>query len=67
MNFYYDPILGLQYTTTTLYLMDIEMLPEKLDIDNFLKECQKFQTCLGFISSTHSGVEPILNITQNYI
>ena len=67
MNFYYDPILGLQYTATILYLIDLEMLPEKTDIDNFLKEWQKFQNYLGFIPSTHSCVEPILNITQNYI
>lgn len=67
MNFYYDPILGLQYTTTILYLMDIKMLPEKLDVDNFWEEWQYLERYSNFIPSTHSGVEPILNITQNYI
>lgn len=46
LNFYYDPILGLQYTySEVLILFDIESIPNTIDFDTeqwirFLKETE---------------------------
>lgn len=55
MNFYYDPILGLQYTLLTdFFTIDIDAIP-KLDIEYWLK----------FIKET--GVLPIDSTSSQYI
>lgn len=63
MNFYYDPILGLQYTYLgDLFIIDVDALPQ-FDVEywmNFLK-----QTGLILIDPTEQpAIEQILNITE---
>lgn len=58
MNFYYDPILGLQYTYLGDYfLIDIAALPQ---VDDILKQFRQQGVCIG----ESPIIERILNITQ---
>jgi hypothetical protein len=42
MNFYYDPILGLQYDYLgEIIQFDVESLPEDLNIQHFLEEWRR--------------------------
>lgn len=57
MNFYYDPILGLQYTYLgNLFLIDIAMLPQNFDIEENIK--------LLVESIKKPYIERVLNITE---
>jgi hypothetical protein len=62
MNFYYDPILGLEYDCLeNLILLDIEVLPEnfKFDLEYWLKHVNE----IGVYLVDKSITPPIENIT----
>ena len=63
MNFYYDPILGLQYTYLgELFLINIDALPQ-FDVEyllNFLKE----PGLMPIDPIEQPAIEQILNITN---
>jgi hypothetical protein len=63
MNFYYDPILGLQYTYLgDLFLIDVDALPS-FDVEQWMKYMR--QTGLQIVESgTSPIIERILNITE---
>lgn len=53
MNFYYDPILGLQYTCIGFHiLIDIDTLPSDTSIEEVFKLCRE-QGILFLDSSTN--------------
>ena len=66
MNFYYDPILGLEYTYLGETIQfDIKSLPEDLNIEQFLEEWKRncniyLYTGINF----YPQVETIGNITN---
>lgn len=68
MNFYYDPILGLQYTYLgDLFLIDIEMLPQ--DFNMSTEEILKYIRQIGIqlVDTTEPKypiIEQVLNITE---
>ena len=48
MNFYYDPILGLQYTVLCFMLIvDIKDIPKDLNLEEFYKKWHYFNEELG--------------------
>ena len=64
MNFYYCPIRGLRYSYLgELYSIDISVIPQNMDIEDFLKDW-KINWDTKF--DTPSGVEVIGRVT-NYI
>lgn len=66
MNFYYDPILGLQYNYLgDLFLIDIEMIPQnyKFDAEKWIKYMREIG--IQKVESYKSPIiETILNITN---
>lgn len=66
MNFYYDPILGLQYNyLEELFLIDIDMLPEdiKFDSEYWIKYIKEMGVML--MDTTNSPIiQRVLNITN---
>ncbi len=64
MNYYYDPILGLQYNYLgELLLIDIEMLPQDIDIEYWIKYIN--ETGVMLVDSINSPIiERVLNITE---
>lgn len=63
MNFYYDSILGLQYTCLgETFIIDIEVIPKFIDIKGFLENWKEMMYCKGIESS--NGVECFLKITD---
>ena len=57
MNFYYDPILGLQYTYLgDIFLIDVVMLPQDFDTEDKIK--------LLIDSIKKPYIERVLNITE---
>jgi hypothetical protein len=70
MNFYYDPILGLQYTYLgDLFLIDIDAIPV-LDFTNFnIEDWIKYmkQAGIQLVDTTEPKypiIEQVLNITE---
>lgn len=58
MNYYYHPILGLQYTNIGDYfIIDIANIPQEFDVDYWLKHL--FEKGVKFTDS----VEKVLKIT----
>jgi hypothetical protein len=66
MNYYYDPILGLQYDYLgELFLIDIDMLPQdtEFNIEYWIKYIN--QTGVMLLDSVSSPIiERVLNITN---
>jgi hypothetical protein len=64
MNYYYDPILGLQYNYLgELLLIDIDMLPQDIDIEYWIKYIN--ETGVMLVDSVNSPIiERVLNITE---
>jgi hypothetical protein len=66
MNYYYDPILGLQYDYLgELFLIDIDMLPQdtEFNIEYWIKYIN--QTGVMVVDSVYSPIiERVLNITN---
>ena len=63
MNFYYDPILGLQYNNLGDYiLLDLKVIPEDITVEKFLEECKFMHSQIEI--QFYSCVEPILKITN---
>lgn len=68
MNFYYDPILGLQYASLeTSYLLDTAVVPDNLSTKEFIKKWDFYANTLGLVFSDPNNCRPILNITQEMI
>lgn len=66
MNYYYDPILGLQYDYLgELFLIDIDMLPEeiKFDSERWIK-CIKEMGVMLLDTTESSMIQRVLNITN---
>lgn len=66
MNFYYDPILGLQYDCLGDYcIIDIEMLPQniKFDIEEWMKYLKDIKVQL-YDTVRSTPIEKILKITD---
>jgi len=66
MNFYYDPILGLQYTNLhPTIILDIAVIPKDLDIKQFLKEWQESYNLFWDTEiNYYPQIEVIGNITE---
>ena len=66
MNYYYDPILGLQYTHLgNLFLIDIDALPKNFEFN--AERWVKYIREMGVQPITQSEipiVEQVLNITE---
>jgi thioredoxin reductase len=65
MIFYYDPILGLQYSTMQFFAIKIDVLPKTTTT---LKECLELINKQGIIlkdSNEQTSVEPINIIHTN--
>lgn len=66
MNYYYDPILGLQYDYLgELFLIDIEMIPQdtEFNIEYWIKYIN--QTGVMLVDSVETPIiEKFLNITN---
>jgi hypothetical protein len=64
MNFYYDPILGLQYDYLgDLFLINLDNLPQNLFPKEYLDLWQQKGTFF-FDSVRYQTIEPILKITN---
>lgn len=66
MNFYYDPILGLQYTfLDMLYSIDLRYIPEdvKFDIEMWIKYAKEINISI-LQPQTEPCIEIIGQITQ---
>ena len=64
MNFYYDPILGLQYDCLgELFIIDLNCVPQNINLEEFIKECKKFAS-VGITPIQYSSVEIIGQITE---
>ena len=64
MNFYYDPILGLQYDCLgELFIIDLERIPQDLNLYEFIKEWKKFAS-VDITPIEYSSVEIVGQITQ---
>jgi len=69
LNFYYHPILGLQYTCLDdLFEIDIAMIPQEFDVEKIITIMK--QTGVQFVNSErevpYTPIQQILQIT-NYI
>jgi hypothetical protein len=66
MNFYYDPILGLQYDFLGVNIMvDINSLPEDFKAEEFLEKWkQSYAVYLDTWTNVYPQVEIIGNITN---
>ena len=63
MNFYYDPILGLQYTAFGMFIeFDVTSLPNNLDTKDFIQRWQRWSN-IGISPMDYSSV----TITSNFI
>jgi hypothetical protein len=61
MNFYYDPILGLQYTCLgAIFEIDIATIPEEYTFEDYAKICKRYYE-QGFI---FGNVNTWMNITD---
>ena len=50
MNFYYDPILGLQYTDLGVYLeIDICTIPSDFNVEEFIKMWEYYSQETGIL------------------
>lgn len=47
MNFYYDPILGLQYNYIELVILDIVDIPISMSIQEFIKDWEYWSKKIG--------------------
>ena len=68
MNFYYDPILGLQYEYLgELFIIDLACLPKNIEFDSeqFLKHLR--QTGVQLTSSSKGSPIEVLERITNYI
>jgi hypothetical protein len=64
MNFYYDPILGLQYDyLEELFSIDLIWIPKDLNLEEFIKEWRRFAS-LSIMPIQYSSVEIIGQITE---
>ena len=65
MNFYYCPIRGLQYSYLgELYIVDISVLPQNIDIESFLKTWQEQRCQLGV---DFTGRVEVVGMITNYV
>ncbi len=63
MNFYYDPILGLQYTYLgDLFLINIDAVPQ-LDVKKWT-ELIRQTGMYPIVPTEHPIIERVLNITE---
>jgi|GEM_PF-5079102 len=65
MNFYYDPILGLQYTDLGVYLeIDVCTIPSDFNIEEFIDTWKSYeQQGLMWIDSS-IDCQPFIKITD---
>jgi hypothetical protein len=67
MNFYYDPILGLQYTAFGMCIeFDLKYIPSDLDVEKFITEWYKVNLDVGFLAIC-SDVTTYVSITSDFI
>jgi hypothetical protein len=67
MNFYYDPIRGLQYTNLgELFLIDLNVIPNDFNVEKFIKEWQKWAT-FNWIPLKESQIRTVGRITTDFI
>lgn len=59
MDFYYDPVLGLQYScNSSILIIDVAAIPNGFSIDEFISEYMK-KSQIGFITSVPNMVMEI--------
>ena len=64
MNFYYDPILGLQYNYLgELFIIDLANIPKDFTLDEFIKEWRRFES-MSIMPIQYSSIEVVGQITQ---
>lgn len=64
MNFYYDPILGLQYNYLgELFIIDLNCIPQDINLEEFIKEWKK-SASVSITPIQYSSVEIIGRITE---
>lgn len=67
MNYYYDPILGLQYTAFGTFIeFDVTSLPNNLETKDFIQQWQRWSN-IGFLPIYYSSVTTYSSITSNFI
>lgn len=67
MNFYYDPVLGLQYNSIrTIYIIDISVIPKNFNIEKFIQEWLK-QSCKLTFEKTEPEIIYLEKITQYFL
>jgi hypothetical protein len=67
MNFYYDPILGLQYTAFEMFIeFDLKYIPSNLAIEKFITEWYKVKLDVGFLPIC-SDITTHVTITSDFI
>jgi hypothetical protein len=64
MNFYYDPILGLQYDYLgELFNINLVNIPKDFNLDEFIKEWRRFAS-MSIMLIQYSSIEIVGQITQ---
>lgn len=66
MNFYYDPILGLQYIYLGgLFIFDLKNLPKDIDVEKFLEDWKYHSSQIGIQPlEPYHNVEIVGQITE---
>lgn len=66
MNFYYNPILGLQYNYLgEIIIFDLKNLPEDMCVEKFLEDWRYWSNQMGILPlELYSSVEIIGQITE---
>ena len=64
MNYYYHPILGLQYDYLgELFIIDLANIPKDFTLDEFIKEWRRFES-MSIMPIQYSSIEVVGQITQ---
>ena len=67
MNFYYDPILGLQYNNIhIIFIIDISAIPKNFNIEEFVQEWLK-QPCNLIFEKPKTEITYLEKITQYFL
>ena len=69
MNFYYDPILGLQYTGYTEFFVSVDMskIKENINVENFIRKWKEYKNTFGISISNSVEEYSYQKITEYYL